>query len=190
IDGFQDSFYSQSGRHFVRNCVISGTIDFIFGDSQAVIQNSLIILRRPMDNQQNTITAHGRDTPHERTAIVIQNCRIVPDQFLLPDRFKIPSYLGRPWKQFSTTIVMESNIGDLIRPEGWLAWNGDFALDTLYYAEYHNRGAGSGTGGRVKWKGYRVIDRKEAGRWTAGAFLAGGYWIPFAGVPYVLELIK
>ncbi|KAI0499196.1 hypothetical protein KFK09_020098 [Dendrobium nobile] len=190
IDGFQDSFYSQSGRHFVRNCVISGTIDFIFGDSQVVIQNSLIIVRRPMDNQQNTVTAHGKDTPHERTALVIQNCRIVPDQFLFPDRFKIASYLGRPWKQFSTTIVMESTIGDLIRPLGWMPWNGDFALDTLYYAEYNNRGPGSVTSGRVNWKGFHVINRKEAVRWTAGPLLAGVNWIPFAGVPHALTLIK
>ncbi|KAK8948260.1 Pectinesterase 4 [Platanthera guangdongensis] len=88
IDGFQDSFYTQSGRHFIRNCVISGTIDFIFGDSQAVIQNSLIIVRRPMDNQQNTVTAHGKDSPNERTGLVIQNCRIVPDQSLYSDRWR------------------------------------------------------------------------------------------------------
>ncbi|KAG0480368.1 hypothetical protein HPP92_011226 [Vanilla planifolia] len=79
IDGFQDTFYTQSGRHFVLNCVISGTIDFIFGDSQIVIQNCLIIVRRPMDNQQNTVTAQGKDTRNERTGMTIQNCRIVPD---------------------------------------------------------------------------------------------------------------
>ncbi|KAG0492620.1 hypothetical protein HPP92_005699 [Vanilla planifolia] len=190
IDGFQDSFYTQSGRHFVRNSVISGTIDFIFGDSQAVIQNSLIIVRRPMDNQQNSVTAHGKDTPNEKTGLTIQNCRIVPDQALFPDRFKIPSYLGRPWKQYSTTIVMESTIGDLIRPEGWMPWNGNFALDTLYYAEYNNRGPGAATNGRVKWKGYHVINRREAIRWTADSLLGGENWIPFSGVPVFLNLVK
>ncbi|PKA66615.1 putative pectinesterase/pectinesterase inhibitor 58 [Apostasia shenzhenica] len=190
IDGFQDSFYTQSGRHFVRNCVISGTIDFIFGDSQVVIQNSLIIVRRPMDNQQNTVTAHGKDTQNERTGLVIQNCRIVPDQRLFPDRFRIPSYLGRPWKQYSTTVVMESTVGDLIRPEGWMEWNGNFALNTLYYAEYNNRGPGAQTRGRVHWKGFRVINRNEATRWTAGPFLAGVNWIPYSGVPASLSLIK
>ncbi|KAK8948286.1 putative pectinesterase/pectinesterase inhibitor 13 [Platanthera guangdongensis] len=191
IDGFQDSFYTQSGRHFIRNCVISGTIDFIFGDSQAVIQNSLIIVRRPMDNQQNTVTAHGKDSPNERTGLVIQNCRIVPDQSLYSDRLEIPSYLGRPWKQYSTTIVMESSIGDLIRPEGWMAWDGDFALDTLYYAEYNNRGPGSSIKARVNWKGYRGdIDRNEALKWTAGQLLTGDTWIPFSGVPISLSLVK
>ncbi|PKU70479.1 pectinesterase-like [Dendrobium catenatum] len=190
IDGFQDSFYSQSGRHFVRNSVISGTIDFIFGDSQVVIQNCLIILRHPMDYQKNTVTAHGKDTQHERTGIVIQNCRIVPDLRLYPDRFKISSYLGRPWKQFSTTVVMESTIGDLIRPEGWLEWNGNFALDTLYYAEYNNRGPGSPTYRRVRWRGYHVINRREAFRWTASVLLAGRTWIPYSGVPNALSLMR
>ncbi|KAG0476233.1 hypothetical protein HPP92_013074 [Vanilla planifolia] len=146
IDGFQDSFYPQSGRHFVRNCVISGTIDFIFGVSAVVIQNSLIIVRRPMDHQFNTVTAHGRDNSNEKNGIVIQNCRIVPDRNLFPDRFKIPSYLGRPWKRYSTTVVMESLLGDLIRPEGWHEWDGGYALNTLYYAEYNNRGPGANTG--------------------------------------------
>ncbi|KAG0497651.1 hypothetical protein HPP92_002342 [Vanilla planifolia] len=190
IDGFQDSFYPQSGRHFVRNCVISGTIDFIFGDSAVVIQNSLIILRRPMDNQFNTVTAHGKDTPNERTGIVIQNCRIVPEQRLFPDRFKIRSFLGRPWKQFSTTVVMESLLGDLIRPEGWFEWNGNFALNTLYYAEFNNRGPGASTTARVNWRGYRVIDRREASTWTADRLLGGGAWIPYSGVPHSLSLVK
>ncbi|XP_020577108.1 pectinesterase-like [Phalaenopsis equestris] len=190
IDGFQDSFYSQTGRHFVRNSVISGTIDFIFGDSQIVIQNSLIILRHPMDHQQNTVTAHGRDTDNELTGLVIQNCRIVPDRRLFPDRFMIRSFLGRPWKRFSTTVVMESTIGDLIRPEGWMAWKGDYALDTLYYAEYNNRGPGAPTNGRVRWRGYHVIKRREALRWTAGALLAGRRWIPFSGVPHALWLMR
>ncbi|THU51914.1 hypothetical protein C4D60_Mb06t36090 [Musa balbisiana] len=43
---------------------------------------------------------------------------------------------------------MESTIGDLIKPEGWLPWDGDQFLKTLYYAEYGNRGPGAGTSGR------------------------------------------
>ncbi|KAH0460870.1 hypothetical protein IEQ34_008445 [Dendrobium chrysotoxum] len=70
IDGFQDSFYSQSDRHFVCNSVISGTIKIIFGDSQVVTQYCLIILRHPMDNQKNTVTAHGKETQHEGTGIM------------------------------------------------------------------------------------------------------------------------
>ncbi|CAN1149343.1 Probable pectinesterase/pectinesterase inhibitor 25 [Linum perenne] len=34
------------------------------------------------------------------------------------------NYLWRPWKMYSRTVVMESYIGDLIQPVGWLEWNG------------------------------------------------------------------
>ncbi|ONM16951.1 Pectinesterase 5 [Zea mays] len=44
-----------------------------------------------MDNQQNSVTAHGRTDPNMKSGLVIQNCRLVPDQKLFPDRFKIPS---------------------------------------------------------------------------------------------------
>ncbi|KAG0480367.1 hypothetical protein HPP92_011225 [Vanilla planifolia] len=85
---------------------------------------------------------------------------------------------------------MESTVGDFIRPEGWMPWNGNFALDTLYYAEYNNRGPGSITNGRVHWKGIRIINRREAKKWTTGPLLSSGIWIPYSGVPYVLTLIK
>ncbi|XP_018716326.2 pectinesterase-like [Eucalyptus grandis] len=187
MDGYQDTLYVQAHRQFYRNCVVSGTVDFIFGDAAAVIQNSLIVVRKPMDNQQNTVTAHGRTDKHETTGLVIQNCRIVPEQKLYPVRLQIPSYLGRPWKQYSRTVIMESTIGDLIQPAGYMPWSGNFALDTLYYAEYANRGPGAATDKRVKWKGFHVIkNRNEALQFTASPFIQGNQWLKPTGMPYLL----
>ncbi|XP_059632036.1 pectinesterase-like [Cornus florida] len=189
MDGYQDTLYVQTHRQFYRNCVISGTVDFIFGDASAMIQNCLIIVRKPMDNQQNTVTAQGRTSRFESTGLVIQNCRIVPEEKLHPVRFQIPTYLGRPWKEFSRTVIMESTLGDLIRPEGWMPWSGNFALDTCYYAEYANRGPGATTNKRVNWKGYKVITNKnEILQFTSGAFLQGDQWLRFTGAPHFLGL--
>ena len=55
------------------------------------------------------------------------------DKALIPDKAKIKSYLGRPWKEYSHTMIMESEIDDFIHPDGFLPWNGDFALKTLTY---------------------------------------------------------
>lgn len=187
IDGYQDSLYVQAHRQFYRNCVISGTVDFIFGDAAAVIQNCLIIVRKPGPNQKNAVTAQGRVDKHETTGIVIQNCRIVPEQKLYAERLSVPTYLGRPWKEYSRTIIMQSTIGDLIQPAGWMEWEGNFALDTLYYAEYANRGAGASTNQRVKWKGHKVITNKnELLQFTPGPFLQGNLWLPNTGAPFVL----
>ncbi|KAK9147139.1 hypothetical protein Sjap_007042 [Stephania japonica] len=188
MDGYQDTLYVHANRQFYRNCVISGTVDFIFGDSNTLIQNSLIIVRKPMDSQQNTITAQGRADRRETTGIVIQNCRIVPEAKLFQLRFKIPTYLGRPWKEFSRTVIMESLLSDVIQPDGWLPWAGNFALDTLYYAEYGNRGPGARTNKRVNWKGYKVINRAEAQKFTAAPFLLGSKWLRYTGAPYFLGL--
>ncbi|KAL9388049.1 hypothetical protein Peur_021173 [Populus x canadensis] len=188
MDGYQDTLLYQAKRQFYRNCVISGTVDFIFGYGAAVIQNSLIVVRRPNANQQNSVTADGRKENHATTGLVIHNCRIVPEQKLVADRFKIPTYLGRPWKPFSRTVVMESELADFIQPAGWMPWAGSLHLDTLYYAEYANRGAGANTNKRVNWKTFHVINRNEALRFTAGQFLQGAAWIKNAGVPVLLGL--
>ncbi|XP_057439159.1 pectinesterase-like [Lotus japonicus] len=192
ILGYQDTLYVQTNRQFYRNCVISGTIDFIFGTSPTLIQHSIIVVRKPNDNQFNTVTADGTPTKNMPTGIVIQDCEIVPEAALFPVRFKIKSYLGRPWKEYSRTVVMESTLGDFIHPEGWFPWAGSFALDTLYYAEHANTGPGANTAGRIKWKGYRgVISRAEATQFTAGEFLKAGPrsgldWIKALHVPHYL----
>ncbi|KAE8706649.1 hypothetical protein F3Y22_tig00110391pilonHSYRG00180 [Hibiscus syriacus] len=83
--GFQntaDTLYDQANRQFFGNCIISGTIDFIFSDSATIIQNSLIIVKRAMQNQFNTVTAQGKDFVDENTGFVIQNCRIIPEKKL------------------------------------------------------------------------------------------------------------
>lgn len=188
MDGYQNTLFYQAKRQFYRNCVISGTVDFIFGYGAAVIQNSLIIVRKPRVNQKNTVIADGRTEQHATTGLIIHNSRIVPEKKLFPHRFKIPTYLGRPWKPFSRTIVMESQLADFIQPEGWMAWAGCLHLDTLYYAEYANTGPGANTNGRVKWDNFRVIDRTEAVQFTAGQFLHGAEWIKEAGVPVLLGL--
>ncbi|XVF88966.1 hypothetical protein PTKIN_Ptkin19aG0093800 [Pterospermum kingtungense] len=180
FEGFQDTLYAQTHRQFYRSCVIAGTIDFIFGDAAAVFQNCLIYVKKPMDNQKNIVTAQGRKDKFETTGIVLQACKILPDESFTADKGKFKSYLGRPWKEYSRTIVMETMIEDLIDPAGWQEWDGKFALDTLYYAEYNNEGPGSKTDARVKWPGRKVITKEEAMKFTVETFLQGS-WVNATG---------
>ncbi|KAL1319635.1 pectinesterase [Arachis ipaensis] len=184
FEGYQDTLYAQTHRQFYRSCIISGTIDFIFGDAAAVFQNCIMVVRKPMDNQQTIITAQGRVDPKQTTGIVLQKCIIKADDSLVPVKAQFKNYLGRPWKEYSRTVIMESDIGDLIHPEGWLPWAGDFALKTLYYAEYANTGPGSKTDGRVNWPTYHVINKQEAAQFTVAQFLKGS-WVQGTGVPSV-----
>ncbi|PON62768.1 Pectinesterase inhibitor domain containing protein [Parasponia andersonii] len=187
--GYQDTLYVYSQRQFYRDCDIYGTVDFIFGDAVAVIQNSNIYVRKPMSGQENTVTAQARTDPNENTGIIIHNSRITASSDLRPVQGSFETYLGRPWQKYSRTVIMKTGLDGLIDPAGWLPWSGNFALSTLYYAEFMNSGAGAGTGGRVNWPGYRVLtSAAEAEKFTVGNFLAGGSWIPATGVPFSADL--
>ncbi|PIN12048.1 Pectinesterase [Handroanthus impetiginosus] len=189
IDGYQDSLYAHTYRQYYRDCSISGTIDFIFGDALAIFQNCKFIVRKPMDNQACMVTAQGRVDPRSQGAIVIQNGDIQADPAFLATKPAIKAYLGRPWKELSRTIIIQSYIGGFIAPEGWSPWMGTFALDTLYYAEYQNRGPGSDLSKRVTWKGIKHINAKIAESWTGGRAFGGDFWIRAAAVPYVPTLM-
>ena len=186
---YQDTLYVHSNRQFFVNCLIVGTVDFIFGNAAVVLQDCDIHARRPGPGQKNMVTAQGRTDPNQNTGIVIQNCRIGATSDLLSVKSSFPTYLGRPWKEYSHTVIMQSDISDVIRPEGWFEWSGTFALNTLTYREYANTGAGAGTGDRVKWNGFKVLtDAAEAEPYTAGQFIGGGGWLASTGFPFSLGL--
>ncbi|KAJ6900943.1 hypothetical protein NC652_026896 [Populus alba x Populus x berolinensis] len=141
FEAYQDTLYVHSLRQFYRECDVYGTVDFIFGNAAAVFQNCNLYARKPMLNQKNAFTAQGRTDPNQNTGISIHNCTIEAAPDLAMDRNSTDSnltmnFLGRPWKEYSRTVIMQSYIGELIQPVGWLEWNGTVGLDTIYYATY------------------------------------------------------
>jgi pectinesterase len=88
VDSDQSAFY---------RCSMEGHQDFIFGNGAAVLQNCKIFTRVPLPQQKVTITAQGRKSPHQSTGFIIQDSYVFASQ---------PTYLGRPWKQFSRTVYM------------------------------------------------------------------------------------
>ncbi|CAI0540081.1 unnamed protein product [Linum tenue] len=186
---YQDTLYVHSNRQFFHSCIVVGTVDFIFGNSAAVFQNCDIHARRPNSGQKNMLTAHGRTDPNQNTGIVIQKCRIGATSDLQAVKGSFGTYLGRPWKQYARTVIMQSTISDIVHPTGWHEWDGNFALDTLFYGEHKNTGAGAATNGRIKWKGHKVIaSDTEAAGFTAGRFIAGGSWLASTTFPFSLGL--
>ncbi|KAL0319494.1 UNVERIFIED_CONTAM: Pectinesterase 3 [Sesamum angustifolium] len=181
FDAFQDTLYAHSNRQFYRECDITGTIDFIFGDSAVVFQNCNILPRQPLPNQFVTITAQGKKDPNQNTGISIQRCVISP-----LDRLTAPTYLGRPWKDFSTTVIMQTNIGGFLSPLGWISWVSNVDPPrSIFYAEYQNTGPGSSTMNRVKWAGYRpTLTAGEASKYNVQSFIQGPSWLPATTVSF------
>ncbi|PIN04958.1 Pectinesterase [Handroanthus impetiginosus] len=158
-------------------------------DGAAVFQGCTMVVRKPLDNQQCIVTAQGRKDVRQPTGLVLQNCTFKADPEYYPVRHKIKSYLGRPWKEYSRTIIMESFLDDLIQPEGWLPWNQTFALETLFYTEFNNRGPAAPKQQRVKWPGVRELPPNRIQRFTAAEFLDGNRWIPPTQIPYAAGFI-
>ncbi|KAJ3693720.1 hypothetical protein LUZ60_009200 [Juncus effusus] len=182
IEGYQDTLYAHSLRQFYRDCDIYGTVDMIFGNGLIVVQHSKIHSQKPLPGQIITVTAQGRKYPNEDTGFSFHNC-IVDTSY--------PTYLGRPWKPYSRTVFLQSYLGPMVQAQGWLEWNGDFGINTIFYGEYMNYGPGSSLNGRVRWPGFHVLrDPSMAELFSVRRFIDGLSWLPGSGVLFTADLDK
>jgi pectinesterase len=152
--GFQDTIYTDyNARQYYKNCYIEGTTDFIFGPATAVFDNCEIFCKKG----GTYITAAS--TPESvQYGYVFLNCRVTGN---------VPSnsyYLGRPWRPYAKVVFIKSELGDLIKPEGWHNWGKESNEKTAYYAEYGNKGEGAKTSKRVAWS--HQLNKKEAKQYT------------------------
>ncbi|KAL6010502.1 hypothetical protein ACLOJK_000935 [Asimina triloba] len=183
FEAYQDTLYAHSNRQFYRDCDITGTVDFIFGNAAAILQGCTIRPRQPGKSQMNTITAQGRTDPNQNTGVSIQECQIQAFE----NNVTAQTFLGRPWKPYSTTIIMQTGISNLVDPAGWLPFNGPNTEPptTIFYAEYENSGPGSSTSKRVKWEGYYPsVTKQQASQFTVNPFIQGSEWLPATGVAF------
>lgn len=198
IISYQDTLYAHSLGQLYRECAIQGTVDFIFGNAAAIFQNCLILVRKPIPGQKNMITAQGRMDPNQNTGISLQNCTIMaaPD-LSKEERGNFSTFLGRPWRNYSRTIIMKSYLGDLIHPQGWYMWDEYSNLSTVEYIEYMNFGPGADTRKRVNWAGFEKNTSGDVERqFAVGAFLhEADDWLestvfPLFGGPYATDSVN
>lgn len=184
IIGNQDTLYAHSLRQYYRSCHIQGNIDFIFGQSASFFHECLILIAprqtEPEKGDDNAVTAHGRIDPAQSTGFVFQDCVINGTDAYVALYNQNPivhkSYLGRPWKEYSRTVFIQCTLGAIISPDGWMPWSGDFALNTLYYGEFENKGPGSDTSKRVNWSS--TIPAEYLDTYSIQDFIQGDQWIP------------
>lgn len=188
VVGFQDSLYTHSLRQFYKDVYVSGTVDFIFGNSAALFQNSQLVVRvGAPEATTSTVTAQGRTDSGQTTGLVFQDCSILgtPEYVALfqSNRQAHQAFLGRPWKTFSRTVFIRTYIDQIIDPSGWLPWNGNFALSTLFAAEYGTYGPGAATiNNRVTWSSQ--LSTSQAQAFSVSSFIQGPSWLPATEIPF------
>ncbi|KAL7259578.1 hypothetical protein ACSBR1_005464 [Camellia fascicularis] len=118
FEGYQDTLYTHSLRQFYRQCDVYGTVDFIFGNAATFLQDCNLYPRLPMLDQFNSITAQGKTDINQNTGTSIHSCSSTAAQDLASNNGTTQTFLGRPWKLYSTVVYMQSFIDSLINQLG------------------------------------------------------------------------
>ncbi|WP_434036466.1 pectate lyase [Formosa sp. 4Alg 33] len=150
ILGNQDTVYltGEQNKQWFKNCLITGTTDFIFGNAITLFSDCEI---RSKSDSFITAASTARLSKY---GFVFKNCTLTANQGVTN------VYLGRPWRIYAKTVFMNCDLGKHIREEGWHNWNKPEAETLGFYAEYKNYGEGSPLKNRVKWS--HQLTKQEA----------------------------
>ena len=163
--GFQDTLYphGEKSRQYYKDCYIEGTTDFIFGWSTVVFENCEIYSKT--GGQYITAASTLQENPY---GFVFVNCKMTGEA-------PINSvYLGRPWRPFARTVLINCELGKHIKEEGWHNWNKPDAEETAFYAEYQSYGPGANPTARVNWS--HQLSKDSIKQYTLKQIFSG--WIP------------
>lgn len=132
------------GDQFYQNCYIEGDVDFIFGSARARFINCELHSLDRGEEINGYVTAAS--TPAgEPFGYIFHHCRFTGDCA------DASVYLGRPWREYASVVLLECELGSHIHPEGWHDWDGAPAHDTAFFAEYSCSGPGSAADKRPDW---------------------------------------
>jgi pectinesterase len=168
--GWQDTILANRGRHYFTNCFIAGHVDFIFGGATALFESCRIHCLK-----DGYITAAS--TPDNQPfGFVFSGCRITGEA---PE---VRTYLGRPWRNYASTIFLNTHMSEVVRPEGWNNWKKPEAERTVRYAEFGSTGPGANPQARVPWA--QQVNAREARAITWKKVLGGSDgWTPAGSRP-------
>lgn len=136
-----------NGRQYYRNCYICGDVDFIFGSATAYFEHcTLESLRRskpgdatlPAGSGEGILSPEGyvtaASTPEgQEYGYVFADC-----EFISRDCPQASVYLGRPWRDYAKTVLIDCALGAHIHPAGFHDWNKVHAHERIFYAEYES----------------------------------------------------
>ncbi|KAL2335484.1 hypothetical protein Fmac_016697 [Flemingia macrophylla] len=138
--GWQDTLYLHYGKQYLKDCYIEGSVDFIFGNSTALLEHCHIHCK-----SAGFITAQSRNSPQETTGYVFLRCVITGNGGASY------AYLGRPWRPYARVVFAFTYMDQCINPAGWNNWGNIENEKTACFYEYRCFGGGFCPSQRVKW---------------------------------------
>ncbi|MDR3460671.1 MAG: pectinesterase family protein [Verrucomicrobiae bacterium] len=164
--GWQDTILLNRGRQYFESCYICGHVDFIFGAATAWFEKCEIHALR---DGYLTAASTPVDVPY---GYVFSRCQITGEP-------GVQTYLGRPWRIYASTIYLNCDMSEVVRPEGWNDWKKPEAHTTTRYAEYNSTGDGASPTNRPDW--IKQLTSAEAKKITLEKVLGGADgWTPTA----------
>jgi pectinesterase len=164
--GWQDTVLLNRGRQYFEDCYLAGDVDFIFGAATAWFERCHIHCRR-----NGYITA-ASTYDYQPFGFVFSHCRITGET-------NAKTYLGRPWRDFASVVFLNTEMANVVRPEGWQNWNLPARERTARYAEFNSTGPGANPNERVHWS--HQLMKSEAKAITIASVLGSpGKWDPSA----------
>ena len=156
------------GRQYYKDCYICGDVDFIFGSAIAYFETceiASVFSEELSPNPDGSAPIYGyataASTPEDSPyGYVFDRCRFT-------STCPIESvYLGRPWRDYAQTVLINCYLGEHIHPEGFHDWNKPDAHKTCLYAEYNSTGPGADNGQGRRADFVRSLSEEEALRYT------------------------
>lgn len=105
---YQDTLCDDRGKHFFKDCLISGTVDFIFGNGKSLYLNTTIA---SVVKDVGVITAQARENENEDNGFTFAFCTITSIA-------KNTTYLGRRWKDRARVVFAHTDMNSVINSGG------------------------------------------------------------------------
>ncbi|XP_065634943.1 pectinesterase 31-like [Quercus suber] len=146
----QDTLYLHYGKQYLRDCYIEGSVDFIFGNSTALLEHCHIHCK-----SAGYVTAQSRKSSQETTGYVFLRCVITGVGGTSY------AYLGRPWGPFGRVVYAYTYMDACIKHVGWDNWGKTENERSACFYEYRCYGPGSCPSKRVTWARELIDEEAE-----------------------------
>ncbi|KAI8541677.1 hypothetical protein RHMOL_Rhmol08G0080600 [Rhododendron molle] len=173
--GWQDTLYLHYGKQYLKDCYIEGSVDFIFGNSTALMEHCHIHCK-----SAGFITAQSRKSSQETTGYVFLRCVITGNGGTSY------TYLGRPWGPFGRVVFAYTWMDACIKHVGWHNWDKPENERSACFYEYRCFGPGSCPSKRATWA--RELVDEEAEQFLRHSFIDPDFQRPWLAQRMALKI--